>query len=93
MVKTQPPIWRELTATGLNFLRTELKTAGTFARIAAGAGPHTPRSVRNRAYARLAYDTVKELRGRLRLNNSDLRSINREMGRLKSELEKLGEKF
>ncbi len=93
MVRTSPQIWRDLSSTGLDFLRIELKTANTFTRIAASASPLSARKTRNQASARTAYNKVEELRGRLQLSNSDLRDINRGLNRLKSALEKLGEKF
>jgi hypothetical protein len=93
VAKTNPQIWRELTATGLDFLHTELRTASTFTRIAANAPAHSPRKARNQASARIAYNKVKELRGRLQLSDSDLQDINKGLDRLKSALEDLGEEF
>ncbi len=93
MLKTTPQIWRDLTATGLDFLHTELRTASTFIQIAASAAPHSARKTRNQASARTAYNKVKDLSDRLHLSDSELRHINTGLDRLKSALEDLGEKF
>ncbi len=93
MLKTTPQIWRDLTATGLDFLHTELRTASTFIQIAASAAPHSARKTRNQASARTAYNKVKDLSDRLHLSDSELRDINTGLDRLKSALEDLGEKF
>ena len=93
MLKTTPQIWRDLTATGLDFLHTELRTASTFVQIAASAAPHSARKTRNQASARTAYNKVKDLSDRLHLSDSELRHINTGLDRLKSALEDLGEKF
>ena len=93
MLKTTPQIWRDLTATGLDFLHTELRTASTFIQIAASAAPHSARKTRNQVSARTAYNKVKDLSDRLHLSDSELRHINTGLDRLKSALEDLGEKF
>jgi hypothetical protein len=78
--------------TGTDFLKTDLETALTFSALALGTRDDEKRK-RNRMNARKGYDTIVRLMGRLGPSKKDARFLARNMRRLKSELERLGEVF
>ena len=79
--------------TGFAFLMTDLDLAMTMAQIAAQAAQDQQKRLRNRENARRAYDAVVQLSHKAILNESEREQLNEKLGRLKSELETLGEKF
>ncbi len=83
---------RQLNAAGANFLKTDLQTALTFAGIALES-EQGPKRDRNRGNARRGYDTIVRLIRKFDLSEEDVRFLARNLQRLKSELQTLGEVF
>lgn len=83
----------QLHETGANFLKTDLDVALTFTQIASEARGNVEKKNRNQANARHAFDTVSDLLSRASLNAADDRAIHDKLGRLKLELQALGEVF
>jgi hypothetical protein len=77
-------------ATELEFLRTELHSGLTLAKLSRTAN-HSAKSERNRANARKAYDAVLRFMGRVLLTGKEAKEVNTKLNHLKSELRKLGE--
>lgn len=78
--------------TGLDFLRTEISTGMTFARIARDAQPfEIGKAERNLRNARLAYNTVLKFRGRVRLSPAAIKTLESELAQLRLTLKELGE--
>ncbi len=77
---------------GFDFLKTELHTGLTLARIAADSN-HEDKAERNRKNARLAYDTVQKDRDKVLLTPDQSREITGLTRELRKLLEQLGEKF
>jgi hypothetical protein len=79
-------------ATGLDFLRTEISSGMTFARMAREAEPFEIGKVeRNRRNARLAYETVLRFRPRVRLSKEAVKTLESELAQLRLTLKELGE--
>jgi len=76
-------------ASEVHFLKTELKTGMTFARIAATA-KHRKRRDRNLANARKAYDTAREYLQKLTFTPETSSQLH-ELERLRHQLVELGE--
>ncbi len=77
---------------GIDFLRTEIRTGLTMAKIALDS-THKDKTDRNRANARKAYDAVLHFMRDSALDANDADEIKRGLAELKSELVKLGEEF
>ena len=78
---------------GTDFLKVELQTGLTFASIAAGEEPGSEKRTKNQGNARKAYETVLRLRNRVEIpTEAATRDIQNGLDRLRSALEKLGEK-
>lgn len=75
-----------------NFLKIDVATALTFAGIALET--HDPeRKARNKLSARHAYDTVLRLIDKVTLNHDDIAVLRRDLQRLKTELQTMGEEL
>lgn len=85
-------IGRALNATAVGVLKTDLDTGLTFARIAENA-TDARKKRRNRKNARKAYDSIVDYEKRLELTAEERRDIGEKLGRLKSALIRLGERF
>jgi hypothetical protein len=80
------------TLTEVEFLRCELATGLTLAKIALDAsGPD--KSNRNSLNARKAYDAVLRFAPRVNLSADETNEIKSKLERLKTELQLLGEQF
>jgi hypothetical protein len=82
----------ELTMLKVNFIKTDLDVALTFAQIASQTGDRD-KAVRNQRNARKAYDTLVRYMDSASLDRSDLDAITRKLALLKSALLGLGERF
>lgn len=79
---------------GTEFLKVELETGLTFANIALGEVLGSEERIKAQANARKAYQTVLRLRGRFDPpNEAATRDIENALDRLRSVLEKLGERL
>jgi hypothetical protein len=78
--------------TGTDFLKTDLETAMVFATLALETHNEEKRK-RNRINARRSYDTIVRLTEKLCPSKKDARFLERNLRRLKAELESLGEVF
>ena len=76
---------------GIDFLRTEIRTGLTFSRIALDA--REDKRDRNRVNARKAYDAIVHFMHGSALDADEAKEIKRGLAQLKSELVKLGEEF
>lgn len=76
----------------VNFIKTDLDVALTFAQIASQTGDRD-KAVRNQRNARKAYDTLVRYMDSASLDRSDLDAITRKLALLKSALLGLGERF
>lgn len=75
----------------MEFLKTDLGVALTFAHIALQASGDAYKRSRNRANARKAYDTVITWMNRLTINQADAVEIGEKLHELRSTLKELGE--
>lgn len=76
--------------TGLDFIRAELKTGFTLARIALDAREGVKRE-RNRTNARKAYDSLMHFLPTLMLSDVELADVEESLAKLRVELQSLGE--
>ena len=87
-------IAEEFSQRGTEFLKIELQTGLTLAKIAVDKEPGTQERQKSQANARKAYDTVLRLRRRIGIygkqNESEIEEL---LKRLRSALERLGESF
>jgi hypothetical protein len=83
---------RDCNATSVDFLNIEAETGLMFAEIASGSDDAIKR-YRNRAHARIAYNTVLRFIGRVALTSSESANLGVKMAKLKIDLEDLGESF
>lgn len=77
---------------GAEFLKIDMETALTFVQIARETG-NDSRKRRNVRAARTAHDTALKLMPKLDLTVEDAQVLKSRLGRLRSELEALGESF
>jgi hypothetical protein len=77
---------------GAAFLKLDLETALIFTAIARQSADAFIKG-RNRLFARRAYDAVRRFAGKVRLSSEDAHILTVNLGRLKSDLQKLGEIF
>jgi hypothetical protein len=82
----------EFNRAGATFLKLDLQTALTFT-ASARQTDDAVRKRRNCQSARRAYDAVQRFAGEIPLGNEDARILAVNLGRLKSELQSLGEVF
>lgn len=76
----------------VDFLKVELETGLTFAKIALSGEAGSDKRFRNQANALKAYQTVLRLRKRVQsMNQESTRQIEKGLDRLRSALKKLGE--
>lgn len=80
----------EYRQTGIHFVKTELDTGLTFARIAIGSKSSSKKE-RNRENARKAYQSALHTLQQLSLNKEEASAISEKLTALRSSLEKLGE--
>lgn len=83
---------QDVNAASVDFLNIEADTGLMFANIAMESD-NFEKTARNQANARLAYDTVLRFIGRVSLSAGESDGLAAKMGRLKDELQKLGEFF
>jgi len=76
--------------TSMDFLRIDLDTALTFSSVALQTDDMSKKH-RNQRAARRAYDTVLRLIKKVTLTDAEARVFAQSLGRLKSDLENLGE--
>jgi hypothetical protein len=93
MSPLDPDIEEKLKRTGAGFLSQDIETALTFIRLARSAEDNSEKKLRNQANARKAYDVVRNLAATLLLSPIQRNEINQKLGKLKIELEALGEHF
>lgn len=92
MLESSPPQFRpDLNAIGLEFVKTDLGVALTFAHIALQANGDSHKKLRNQANARKAYDAVITWMNRLTINETDAVKIGEKLHKLRSTLKELGE--
>lgn len=98
-LRTSKALTRQLTATGkqlnatnADFLTIDVDTALTFAGLALETD-NNEKKKRNRKNARKAYDSILHLSGKVTFTPSQEGYLHERMGRLKNDLEQLGEKF
>jgi hypothetical protein len=82
----------QLNSSSAEFLKVDAETALTFSRLALETDDPEKKE-RNRKNARRAYDTILHLRGNVSFTHSQEAYLREKMGRLKSDLERLGEQF
>jgi hypothetical protein len=83
---------KEFNRVSTDFLKIDAATGLTFAGIALQTDDATKKQ-RNRLAARKAYDTIRRLAKGVDLTPNDAQVLSRDLGRLKSELQTLGETF
>jgi hypothetical protein len=83
---------KDVNAASVEFLNVEADTGLMFANIAIESDD-SEKTTRNQANARLAYDTVLRFIGRVSLSAMEFDGLSSKMGRLKADLQKLGEFF
>jgi hypothetical protein len=83
----------ELDRTRIDFLKVDIETALTFSGIALQSENNLEKRRRNQENARRGYDTIQRLLKKVPLNPADSRMLSRNLKRLKSELQDLGETF
>ena len=77
---------------GVDFLRTELQTGLTFARVALSARPNDIDKIqRDTKNAREAYDSFLKFRERVSLSEDEKQEITEQAEKLKDALRKLGQ--
>jgi len=83
----------QLNRTSTDFLKVDLETALTFAGIALQNASDSVKRQRNQRNARRGYDMIVRLVGKVALSDEDTRFLARNLSRLKTELQQLGETF
>jgi hypothetical protein len=83
---------QQLNATNADFLIIDVETALTFTQLALETD-NQEKKVRNRKNARKAYDTILHLWDNVTFTPTQEGHMHEMIGRLKSDLELLGEKF
>jgi hypothetical protein len=83
---------QQLNATNADFLKIDVQTALTFTGLALETD-NEEKKIRNRKNARKAYDTILHLWDNVTFTPTDEGYMHEKMGRLKGDLELLGEKF
>ena len=84
---------RDLNANAAEFLKVDLEIGLTFANIALHATKNLPKRNRNQTRARQAYDTVSNMSKKLNLTQETRVEIHRQLDRLRTALQELGESF
>ena len=77
---------------GIDFLRTEIRTGLTMSKIALDS-THEDKRERNRTNARKAYDAIVHFMPSSALDADETEEVERGLAQLRSELVKLGEEF
>lgn len=81
----------DLNSNSVEFLKIDLDTALTVARIALQDSSDLDKRTRNQTNARRAYDFVVERKPHLRIEDADAREIDEKLEQLKLALAELGE--
>lgn len=84
---------RQLKQAGIDFLKTDLDIALTFADTAMRSGKDPAKKERNRRNARRGYDTVLRMLEKQDLTRNDANFLFQHLQVLKSRLQELGETF
>lgn len=77
----------------VDLIKIDLETSFTFAKIAKDAADDREKRLRNRRHARRGYDTITHFLRTAILGQSERDAIEKGIGRLKNELQELGESF
>jgi len=85
-------IREETNRTGADFLRIDSQVGLTFSGLALAANDKEGRR-RTTGVARRAHDTIMRLRHKIELTDTQTTELDRNLLRLKSELQRLGESF
>ena len=83
---------KQLNSTNVDFLKIDVETALTFTGLALETD-NQEKKERNRKNARKAYDTIRQLWNKVTFTPSEETFMHEKLGRLKNDLELLGEKF
>lgn len=83
---------KEFNRVSTDFLKVDVATGLTFTGIALQTDDAIKKQ-RNRRAARKAYDTIRRLAKGVDLTSDDAQALSSDLGRLKSELQTLGEIF
>jgi hypothetical protein len=81
----------DLSRTTVDFLKVDMETALTFSGIALQSENGSEKRRRNQMHARRGYDTISRLIRKFPLSEADVKVLSRNLKRLKSELQELGE--
>jgi hypothetical protein len=81
----------DFSASGFEFLMTEVGTGLTFAEIALGAGDDLDKIERNTLNARKAYEAVLRFRDRVQMSEVQSEALDRKIKQLRTDLLQLGE--
>lgn len=84
---------KQLNDQKVDLIKIDLQTSFTFAKIAKDAADDREKQLRNRHHARRGYDAVNHFLETAKLGRSERDAIEQGIGRLKTELEELGESF
>lgn len=79
------------TPSGISFIRAELDTGLTLARIALDAGDDAQKRQRNHVNAKKAYDAILRFIPDTSLTDTELEEVRKAFKKLRSSLEDLGE--
>jgi hypothetical protein len=83
----------QLNRTSTDFLKVDLQTALTFSGIALQSADDPVKRQRNRKNARRGYDMIVRLVEKVSLTDDDVQYMTRNLHRLKTDLQQLGETF
>jgi len=83
---------KETNRTGADFLRIDSQVGLTFSSLALAANDEEGKR-RKTGIARRAHDTIMRLRHKVKLSRAQTAELNRNLLRLKTELQTLGEVF
>jgi hypothetical protein len=90
-VLEQSKLAHQVNQAGVEFLKTEVQTALTFAAIALEPTSSAEKRRRNLVNARKGYDTAIECFNRVSLSKSEEETISEKLEELRSKLSRLGE--
>lgn len=90
MVSPEKSLAGQLEENLLDFLKVDLALGLTFVGAALKTS-NVPRRQRNQENARKVFDTIMQLKDRIRINRQDATEISENLDRLRAALKKLGE--
>lgn len=82
----------EMNRTKIDLIKTDLEASMTFATIARESSD-TEKTLRNRRNARKGYDSIMHFAATASLTPEDEKQVNEKLGRLKTALVALGDRF